>query len=1232
MTLTDVDDEGQALLDVELLLVNHANGTLIDPSGAMTLLDQTYKVSGLSPTQMTAVLRGLRFTPTPNGRPSPEATQFILKVADRDGGAVEDNQTLITVYHNVAPEALTDSYTVTEDDPAMLDVLANDTDVNEENQLVIIDLAGADGVGLSAAQITRSGARADVYINPSSNGTALTPHKGTQLRYDPRFSSILEALPLGVEYNDTFEYTIVDLEDPAGDPRSYGDGIADTRASTVQVSVKVVGANDAPTPVADSVGALEDSLLRIMADSSLAGTQTQFDTDSNYPGARAISEVSLLKNDKDPDSDDEGESLRVIGVLSSVDPVDGYEADAQTGKVVVKSQAHGLQGAESVLISGYGGHPSYNAIHLIEVIDEDSFLLPVSFVEDHQQKGVWVKYVRGSQLNATSDKGAALALEIRADHRETNIAYNPRASSVLNGIASDATLNDLFYYAVQDRHEAISVARVDVSVRGANDAPVPSNDPQGLVGLAKFVGAGEDLGEVLGSLEVGYVRPASSGNNGVIRAALGVAGGALVSTVEVDELWYTDEQSQLLIPSAELLKNDADVDADTLFVVPPQEGYMSRVGAIIKLSADGTTVEYDPAVSIALNSLRRGERLVDSFELEMSDGFNRVSFLVAVLVEGVNDQPVADALVDLSGSLYSTAEDELLVVQHPGVLENDLEADINSKGIDDKRIIVPAEGRTTGVEGVVYSTIIDQASATSRLVYDPSGSSLFNALAVGQSYTDSISYESFDGSYVFAEDDEYKVSVGARGTALNVLSNDRNLTSVSSELRLLNVSDSSKGSLVVANSELGTVSYVPAPGYVGDDVFTYVVEDELGNRDSAQVVIQVTEDRVNGNLQANDDTFTVTLGQSSMLQVLANDDGQPSDAGQLNIENIVQSPNKGGVVVLNSGSVVYTPNAGTSGEDSFVYEMSGGGVSRAQATVTVRIVERENALHVSNDSFQVVLGSNNTQLDVLANDGIIPDGSTGWTITSAEVDRGAVAIVDGLIQYTPDVSVLLPVTLTYSVSDGLGGTGTATATINFVHVNSSPNASADAYTVFYDVVEEDKVRSFVLPVLNNDFAAPNEGALRITGVGINETDQSNAPDQQGQVVIDGANLIYTPALQENPEEGSHFIEKFTYVLGDQSDRRDEEQVTITVLARQNARAAETNADYFTVASNSNSNVLDVLANDGSKPADASAWKITGTTPVTVFSVAGGQGGEATVSEGTVLYTPPSGFVGPVRFE
>ena len=83
-----------------------------------------------------------------------------------------------------------------------------------------------------------------------------------------------------------------------------------------------------------------------MADSSLAGTQTQFDTDSDYPGSRSISDVSLLKNDKDPDSDDdERESLRVIGVLSSVDSVGGYAADAQTGKVVVKKSGSWASGS-----------------------------------------------------------------------------------------------------------------------------------------------------------------------------------------------------------------------------------------------------------------------------------------------------------------------------------------------------------------------------------------------------------------------------------------------------------------------------------------------------------------------------------------------------------------------------------------------------------------------------------------------------------------------------------------------------------------------------------------------------------------------------------------------------------------------------------------------------------------------------------------------------------------------
>ena len=63
-----------------------------------------------------------------------------------------------------------------------------------------------------------------------------------------------------------------------------------------------------------------------------------------------------------------------------------------------------------------------------------------------------------------------------------------------------------------------------------------------------------------------------------------------------------------------------------------------------------------------------------------------------------------------------------------------------------------------------------------------------------------------------------------------------------------------------------------------------------------------------------------------MLQVLANDDVQPSDAGQLKVEDIIQSPNKGGVVVLNSGAVIYTPNAGTSGGASFMRLV--GGVTR----------------------------------------------------------------------------------------------------------------------------------------------------------------------------------------------------------------------------------------------------------------------------------------------------------------
>ena len=83
--------------------------------------------------------------------------RFVLEVLDIHGGSDFDDSSKITVYHNVAPKALADSYTVTEDDPTILDVLANDTDLNEENELVIIDLAGADGPGANDAQIKSSG-------------------------------------------------------------------------------------------------------------------------------------------------------------------------------------------------------------------------------------------------------------------------------------------------------------------------------------------------------------------------------------------------------------------------------------------------------------------------------------------------------------------------------------------------------------------------------------------------------------------------------------------------------------------------------------------------------------------------------------------------------------------------------------------------------------------------------------------------------------------------------------------------------------------------------------------------------------------------------------------------------------------------------------------------------------------------------------------------------------------
>src|SRR5262249_4290366 len=161
-----------------------------------------------------------------------------------------------------------------------------------------------------------------------------------------------------------------------------------------------------------------------------------------------------------PDTDDDKTTLKVIGVVGSVTPITGFSGTPGASPVVVTSTNHQLLDGTQILISGYHGHPSYNGYHSISLIDSNTFSIPIPFVDNNlTNPPVWTILNDANRLSATSQLGAAVALEIRADRKKTCVVYNPRVSAYLDGVAKGETNSDTFYYAVQDSHAAITLAQ-----------------------------------------------------------------------------------------------------------------------------------------------------------------------------------------------------------------------------------------------------------------------------------------------------------------------------------------------------------------------------------------------------------------------------------------------------------------------------------------------------------------------------------------------------------------------------------------------------------------------------------------------------------------------------------------------------------------------------------------------------------------------------------------------------
>ncbi|MBX3745654.1 MAG: tandem-95 repeat protein [Verrucomicrobiae bacterium] len=1128
---------------------------------------------------------------------------------------------------NAEPLAVGDVFVVDEDRAVTLDVLANDIEDDGTDRAVIVHVStGPSGLtGDSATAFSARGAL--VTLDPDAaplRGAQLIydPQTSASLRALPvgaeatdtfhytildigsadveGYEGVIGDAPTTVRtpshrlvngdvillsgsslapYNGVHSVTVVDddtFEIPvpfAGVPIELGHWEtalqrSPTTRSEARVTVTVLGANDFPMAVADRIPsseATEETVLRIMAGPFLTGVATVFDTDSLYPVAPVRSSVTLLGGngtpDLDPDTDDDHTTLRVVGIVGAVQSIDGYASGEEGGSVEVTSIDHGLDEGTVILISGYQGYSGYNGFHAVTVLDADRFSIGVPYVDDAAGKGHWAVLDDANRLRATSARGAEVHLEIRVDRLETSVVYNPRTSAELDALAVGEILEDTFFYAVSDRHGAVSLGLVTVEVSGVNDPPQPVADPASLAQLDSLTGPGATLADTVAGLTIAFHLPPDSGLAGRADAHVYPEDDPDTRFLLLD-LFSTDEETALTIAAADLLENDSDIDtSDTLRI--RSVAAVSWHGATVTLAPGGASLIYNPAGSSRLQALSRGEPLLDTFHIVVTDDQvgGDVESLVAVLVIGVNDTPVA---VD---DAITTDEDTAIAInpiqfppEDPG--QHDSDVDQDGSAPDDILRLVP-EVRTTPAGALL--TI-----GTDTFTYDPTVSAFLNGLAVGQIHVENVPYTVMDGSFLFANDDRFQVAADGAGYALEVLANDRNLTGVGqSVVEYAGIAGQAPVRVTSPGHGLASGMVVGVEGYGGDGLY---------NRSHTVQVLDADTFTIPVNYEDNH----AVKGHWTRLRVTA-----------------VTAGSQGGTLAIGAGggSVVYSPEVNFVGDEVFAYTLEDGMGNMDVAVVSVRVVVRElnGALGANADRFSVARGQS-AILDVLANDPVLPVPAQALTVTRVVsqptlhpgglTPRDAVEVVDNRLRYVqtwggPPSDYPYEVAFRYEISGGGTARATAEVRVRVIDRHDTLVVRPDAFGVLPGSVNN------LLEVLENDSILPGTGDILTVAEIVDPPLHGTA-----EVQADGGAILYTPAAGFVGEDD------FTYRAVDNLGGTGLGTVVVTV------GQLVTSSDFFTVPFNDPARAddndpveLDVLQNDTVLGAAPVVLTLTGVAPI-----------------------------------
>jgi len=528
----------------------------------------------------------------------------------------------------------------------------------------------------------------------------------------------------------------------------------------------------------------------------------------------------------------------------------------------------------------------------------------------------------------------------------------------------------------------------------------------------------------------------------------------------------------------EVIATDADNDSLTYIIVtPPQHG---------SLSGSGPDYVYTPDTGFT------GE---DTFSFQANDGQDVSNVAIAtitVVPDNSNSPPIADDLE--TEGLADTSIDILLIA-------SDADDDVLTYLI----VTPPQHGELVG-DGPDYIYLPDPGF-------------------VGE---DSFSFQASDGQALS------NIAVGI----INVLPNQQNSPPVAEDVNAEGLADTAVDVFVVAtdpdNDPLSyfvvtpplhgeltgdgpNYIYVPDPGYVGEDTFSFQASDGQDTSNVAVATINVLPNNQNSPPVAEDVTAEGLADTAVEVFVFA------SDADDDPLTYLIVTPPMHGELIGDGPNYIYVPDPGFVGEDNFSFQASDGQDLSNVAVATITMLpNNQNTPPIAEDV--TADGVEDTALDITVFASDADDDVLSYIIVS-QPEHGVLLGEGPNYTYVPDPGFVGDDSFSFQASDGQALSNIAS--VNITIAPNSGNSAPIAEDRFVETFEETNV-TFTLFAFD-----PDDDELTFIIV---------TPPANGTLSNDGSSYTYTP------NAGFIGTDFFEFKANDGSADSNTAQVEISVLS------------------------------------------------------------------------------------